>query len=61
MDMGDMFISLAYVDRQIARDRDEEQKGAEGEEGDDEEAEWWVRERGVSGAMSKVFNVQVGV
>ncbi|CAN0556511.1 unnamed protein product, partial [Ectocarpus sp. 8 AP-2014] len=49
MDLGDMFISLAYVDRQIERDR-EEQAAAE--------EEWWDSERGVSGAMSRVFDVQ---
>lgn len=59
-----MFISLAYVDRQIARDREEEAeagKRGEGEgEGENEETEWWDGERGVSGAMSRVFDVQVG-
>lgn len=64
MDLGDMFISLAYVDRQIARDREEEAeagKRGEGEgEGENGETEWWDGERGVSGAMSRVFDVQVG-
>lgn len=63
MDLGDMFISLAYVDRQIGRDKKEEEAAAaaasaEGD-GDGEEQEWWDSERGVSGAMSRVFDVQV--
>lgn len=75
-----MYISLAYVDRQMSRDREEEAAaaaaaaaaaetgaedagaaGAQAEEGGEEEEgrEWWDGERGVSGAMSKVFDVQV--
>lgn len=69
MDLGDMYISLGYVDRQIRRDREEEaaaaaalDASAEGRgrsEEDDEEQEWWDSDRGVSGAMSRVYNVQV--
>ncbi len=85
MDLGDMYISLAYVDRQISRDREEgaaaaaaaaaaataaaetgaedaraagaqaKERGGAGEE----DREWWDGERGVSGAMSTVFDVQV--
>lgn len=70
MDLGDMFISLAYVDRQIERDREEETDAArvtvDGgntalEEEEEEDEEWWDRERGVSGAMSRVFDVQVSL
>lgn len=77
MDLGDMFISLAYVNRQIARDREEAEEaaasaaasatkagGAGAERGgidvaDSPDHEWWDEERGVSGAMSRVFDVQV--
>eukprot|EP00904_Undaria_pinnatifida_P005487 jgi/Undpi1/2068/HiC_scaffold_12.g05454.m1 len=76
MDLGDMFISLAYVNRQIARDREEAEEaaasaaasatkaeGAGAERGgidvaDSPDHEWWDEERGVSGAMSRVFDVQ---
>ncbi|CAN0162510.1 unnamed protein product [Pylaiella littoralis] len=65
MDLGDMFISLPYVDRQIKRDEEEtaaavaSARGAAEEEGGaEEEQEWWDSERGVSGAMSRVFDVQ---
>lgn len=72
-----MFISLAYVDRQIKRDREEEAAAAEAaavkdaatagaaaegrgqREEEEEEQEWWDSERGVSGAMSRVYDVQV--
>lgn len=65
MDLGDMFISLAYVDRQIKRDKEEEEAAAAAAatngDGEGEEQEWWDSERGVSGAMSRVFDVQVGI
>ncbi|CAM9904821.1 unnamed protein product [Ectocarpus sp. 4 AP-2014] len=57
MDLGDMFISLAYVDRQIERDREEQAAAVAAAAGGHEE-EWWDSERGVSGAMSRVFDVQ---
>ncbi|CBJ32782.1 conserved unknown protein [Ectocarpus siliculosus] len=60
MDLGDMFISLAYVDRQIKRDREEQAAAvaAAAAGGGGQEEEWWDSERGVSGAMSRVFDVQ---
>lgn len=63
-----MFISLAYVDRQIKRDTEEEKAaaaahhaaaGVQGRADEQEEQEWWDSERGVSGAMSRVYDVQV--
>lgn len=63
-----MFISLAYVDRQIKRDIEEEKAaaaahhaaaGVQGRADEQEEQEWWDSERGVSGAMSRVYDVQV--
>lgn len=57
-----MFVSLAYVDRQMARDR-EEMEAILGREDKIEfpegGTEWWDRNRGVSGAMSKSFDLQV--
>ncbi|CAN0136395.1 unnamed protein product [Ascophyllum nodosum] len=60
MDLGDMFVSLAYVDRQMVRDRKEATGSEKGEEPHVEEdgAEWWDSRRGVSGAMSKNFDLQ---
>lgn len=66
MDLGDMFISLAYVNRQMDRDRAQAAgSGAVGGEGgvsqgededvDDDKEE----EGGVSGAMAHVFCLQV--
>lgn len=57
-----MFVSLAYVDRQMARDR-EEMEAALGREDEidfpEDGTEWWDRNRGVSGAMSRSFDLQV--
>eukprot|EP00611_Tribonema_gayanum_P029639 TRINITY_DN7992_c0_g1_i1.p1 TRINITY_DN7992_c0_g1~~TRINITY_DN7992_c0_g1_i1.p1 ORF type:complete len:272 (-),score=59.52 TRINITY_DN7992_c0_g1_i1:489-1304(-) len=50
MDLGEMMVSLAYVDRVIQQDK-AEQEG----QGQEEEEE---HDRGVSGAMSRVFTVQ---
>ena len=54
-------MSLAYVDRQMVRDRKEATGSEKGEEPHVEEdgAEWWDSRRGVSGAMSKNFDLQV--
>lgn len=62
MDLGDMFVSLAYVDRQIARDREElESRDIEEREGDDDGVLQALPtgERGVSGAMADAFDLQV--
>lgn len=58
-----MFVSLAYVDRQIARDREEALAEREGGEGsnDDDGVDALPRERGVSGAMADVYDLQVRV
>eukprot|EP00953_Heterococcus_sp_UTEX-ZZ885_P009652 5670-Heterococcus_DN1.PRE.1 len=51
MDLGEMMISLAYVERQIQRDKDEfEATAAKGQPLEEE--------RGVSGAMAKCFSLQ---
>lgn len=73
MDLGDMFISLAYVERQIKRDEEEaeaflgagpkdggDRRGRDGDVSTAEDQDWWDKERGVSGAMSSVFDVEVG-
>ncbi|KAG5189021.1 hypothetical protein JKP88DRAFT_243282 [Tribonema minus] len=48
MDLGEMMVSLAYVDRVIQQDKAEQDGQSQEEEHD----------RGVSGAMSRVFTVQ---
>ncbi len=48
-DLGDMMVSVAYVQRACERDREE--WAASGEN------KWWS-ERGASGAMSRLFDVQ---
>jgi rRNA maturation RNase YbeY len=48
-DLGDMIVSVEYVKRQCARDREERAKGGEGK---------WDGERGASGAMASVEDVQ---
>ncbi|CAM9723817.1 unnamed protein product [Ectocarpus sp. 12 AP-2014] len=58
MDLGDMYISLAYVDRQIKRDMEEQAAAVAAAAAGGQEEEWWDSERGVSGAMSRVFDVQ---
>lgn len=60
MDVGDMFVSLAYVDRQIARDREEAlSERGKGDGDDDIGVDALPRERGVSGAMADVYDLQV--
>lgn len=60
MDLGDMYISLAYVDRQIALDREDAAAAEVASVGESAGEEWPLpKDRGVSGAMADVFDLQV--